>query len=313
MANSFWQNKKVFLTGGSGFIGSNLLHTLCDLGAHVYATEHITPIDEPRCTPLFGFDIADSSSFDEIWAERFKPDIVFHLAAYPIVTKAENNPDGAFEMNVVGTYNVLRAFPNTTMIVASTDKVYGRAPVPYTEQTPLLGTQQVYEATKTAADVLAQSFFYRGQKLAITRACNIFGYDKESTRIVPHIITSILKNETILLRSGVDYFRDYLHVDDIVEGYLMLAEWRHWSDWEDWHPVAFNFGGHNLSVFDLINLISEAMGVTPNYQVVGNSTNEIKNQQLDWSLAYEVLRWIPSPFSMGIKKTIDEYVREEIF
>lgn len=313
MENSFWQNKKVFLTGGSGFIGSHLLHALCDLGAHVYATQHITPIDEPRCTPLFGFDISDPMSFDAVWSEVFKPDIVFHLAAYPIVTKAEDNPDEAFATNVAGTYNVLRAFPNTTIIVASTDKVYGRAPVPCSEDTPLLGTHQAYEATKTAADVLAQSFFHRGEKVAITRACNIFGYDKESTRIVPHIITSILKNETIRLRSGVDYFRDYLYVGDIVEGYLKLGEWRHWSDWGDWQPVAFNFGGHNLSVLDLINIISEAMGVTPNYEVVGNSTNEIKNQQLDWSLAYEVLKWIPSPFSMGIKETICEYTREEIF
>lgn len=313
MENSFWKGKKVFLTGGSGFIGSHLLRALCDLGAHVYATQHITPIDEPRCTPLFGFDISDPMCFDTLWSEVFKPDIVFHLAAYPIVTKAEGNPDEAFATNVAGTYNVLRAFPNTTMIVASTDKVYGRAPVPYTEDTPLLGTHQAYEATKVAADVLAQSFFYRGQKLAITRACNIFGYDKESTRIVPHIITSILKNETIRLRSGVDYFRDYLYVDDIVEGYLKLGEWRHWSDWEDWQSVAFNFGGHNLSVLDLINLISEAMSVVPNFALVGGSNKEIKSQSLDWSLAYGILGWQPSSFYYGIRETIDEYVREEIF
>jgi len=306
MENSFWKGKRVFLTGGSGLIGSNLLSKLLDLGAVVFATQHIHPIKDRRAIALHGFDITDAFQFLDVPNEIF--DVVFHLAAYPIVTKSENNPDAAFGINVIGTYNLLRAFPNTTLIVASTDKVYGRAKVPYTEETPLLGTHQVYEATKTAADVLAQSFFHRGQKVAITRACNIFGYDEEFTRIVPHIINSLWKDAPIVLRSGADYVRDYLYVDDIVNGYLKLGEWRYWSDWADWQPIAFNFGGHNKSVEELIYHISGMMGKVPEINIIGDSKDEIKVQSLDWTLALDILGWQPSDFDEGLLETIHQYV-----
>lgn len=306
---SFWKGKRVFLTGGSGFIGSHLLHKLLDLGATVFATQHVHPV-ERGAIALHGFNTADAWQFMDVPQEAF--DIVFHLAATAIVLDAEKYPDETFGTNVVGTYNVLRSFPNSTIIVASTDKVYGRSKIPYTEDTPLAGTHQIYEATKVAADVMAQAFFHRGKKVAITRACNIFGYDEESTRIIPHIIKSIRKNGVVHIRTNPDYVRDYLYVQDIVDGYLKLGEWRHWSDWESWNPVAFNFGGHNLSVMDLMNKISEVMEYSIEYVVDGNSTGEIKAQSLDWRLAWDTLGWQPSSFDTGIRKTINEYLSREV-
>lgn len=311
---NFWKDKKVFLTGGSGFIGSHLLQKLVKLGADVTTTQHVK--ESPVCWGRYGvlpnFDVKDNMCFYSLLDSGYKPDVVFHLAATAIVLDAEVYPDETFGTNVIGTYNVLRAFPKSTIIVASTDKVYGRSKIPYTESTPLVGTHQIYEATKVAADVMAQAFFHRGQKVAITRACNIFGYDEESTRIIPHIIQSVRKNKVVHLRTSTDYVRDYLYVQDIVSGYLKLGEWRDWSDWAEWQSVAFNFGGHNLSVLDLMNHISEAMGLPIDYVVDGHSKGEIKVQSLDWRLAWDVLGWKPSPFSDGIKKTIDEYLCREV-
>lgn len=309
MAN-FWKGKRVFLTGGSGLIGSALLSKLLDLGATVFATQHVHEVKDNRAVRFTGFDITDAFQFMDVPQEAF--DVVFHLAAYPIVTKSEDNPDTAFGVNVVGTYNVIRSFPHSTIVVASTDKVYGRAPIPYNEDTPLLGTHQIYESTKTAADVLAQSFFYRGQKIAITRACNIFGYDEESTRIVPHIIVSLLRENIIQLRSGCQFTRDYLHVDDIVTGYLRLAEWRHWTDWANWQSPAFNFGGHNFGVCELIEKIADIMGVEPLYNVVGGGDEEIMSQSLDYGLVKHILNWEPRNFEIGMRKTIEEYSRKVV-
>jgi nucleoside-diphosphate-sugar epimerase len=101
-------------------------------------------------------------------------------------------------------------------------------------------------------------------------------------------------------------------VQDIVDGYLKLAMWRHVMPWDGWNPVAFNFGGHNLSVYDLMYLISQVMDYNLTYVVEESSKGEIKAQSLDWRLAYDTLGWQPSSFDDGIRKTIDEYLSREI-
>ena len=82
--------------------------------------------------------------------------------------------------------------------------------------------------------------------------------------------------------------------------------------WESWNPVAFNFGGHNLSVMDLMTKISEVMDYGITYVVEESSKGEIKSQSLDWRLAYDILGWQPSSFDGGIRKTINEYLSREI-
>lgn len=264
-------------------------------------TSNVRHLSLPSAT-VFG----DLNQVERILAE-YEVDTVFHLAAQTQVSTAVADPVGTLEANVRGTWQVLEACRRQKVqhvIVASTDKVYGDGPAPYFESQPLL-PGGIYGTSKLAADVIAQAYAREfSMAVAITRCGNLYGPGHTNwSTLIPGTIKSVLRGERPRLRSTGGPRRDFLFVEDAVDGYLALAEAR--------AVGAFNFGtGVGTSVREVVDKILIAMNRTeaPVIDPVIGGAVEIDEQVLDWTRARQVLGWEPKhTLADGLKKTIEWY------
>ena len=242
MANGFWLDRPVLVTGATGLLGSWLSRELLARGARVIVivrdelpdAQLVTSGDLARCVRVRG-DVEDGRLLERVLVEH-EVDAVFHLAAQTIVEHAVRDPLGTFRANVAGTWELLDACRRcgrpARILVASSDKAYGTQPVlPYTEDQPLEG-RHPYDVSKSCADLIATAYATTYDlPLAVTRCGNLFGGgDLNFSRLVPGTIRHALRGERPVLRSDGSPLRDYLHVDDAVDAYLAIAERVHDPD-----------------------------------------------------------------------------------
>jgi len=304
-------SKTVLVTGGAGFIGSHLVNELIQKGYNVVVVDNLSSGKKENINPKAKFyevDVRDKK-ITEIF-EKENPNIVFHLAAQPLVDEAYKNPFDAIETNVMGTVNVLEICRQRgnleSIIVVSSDKAYGKSQeLPYKEQSPLKGDHP-YDASKSAADLIAQTYFSTyGLPIIITRFSNVFGPgDLNLSRIIPGAIDAAIKNKELLIRSNGLMIREYTYVKDIIDGCVKLIEKPEGYP-EKILGQAFNFGSKNiLSVIYVVKKIEEALGIKINYKILDIAKNEIPEQYLDWTKAKETLSWEPkTTFEDGLKET----------
>ena len=305
------KQNKILVTGGAGFIGSNLVNELIKKGHDIVVVDNLSSGKKESINPEVKFYEIDvrSKKLNEIF-EKENPKIVFHFAAQPLVDQAYNNPFDAIETNVMGTVNVLeicRKKGNLDLIViVSSDKAYGKSnELPYKEHFPLKGDHP-YDVSKSAADLIAQTYFstYR-LPVVITRFSNVFGPgDFNFSRIIPGAIEAVIKNKKLLIRSDGKMIREYTYVKDIVSGCTKLMEISKECP-EKILGEAFNFGSENIfSVLDLVKKIEEILEKKVNYKVLNIAKNEMPAQYLDWTKAKKVLKWqAETIFGDGIKET----------
>ncbi|MBI2054295.1 MAG: GDP-mannose 4,6-dehydratase [Candidatus Staskawiczbacteria bacterium] len=300
-------SKKIIVTGGAGFIGSHLANELIEQGNKIVVIDNLSSGKKENLNKKSKFYKADVRD-KKILAifKKEKPEIIFHLAAEPLVENAYNNPFSAIETNVMGTVNVLeicRKMGNLkSVVVVSSDKAYGKAEtLPYKESSALRGDHP-YDASKSAADLMARTYFTTyGLPIVITRFSNVFGPgDINFSRIIPGALESIIKNKEFLIRSDGKMIREYTYVKDIVSGCIKLAQ-----KTSEVRGEAFNFGSKNiLSVVDVVKNIEATLGNKINYRILNIAKNEIPEQYLDWSKAKKKLNWQPeTSFEQGIKET----------
>ncbi len=318
--SSFWQGKPVLVTGATGLLGGWLCKRLVDAGADaVCLVRDSVPQSEiersgtlARVKSVRG-DIGDRDFLRRVLGE-YEVEIVFHLAAQTIVGTANRNPIATFEANIAGTWNVLEACRHSPqiqgVIVASSDKAYGaQTTLPYTENTPLQGGHP-YDVSKSCADLIAQSYAHSYDlPVAITRCGNFFGGgDLNWNRIVPGTIRSLLRGEAPIIRSDGQFVRDYIYVEDGVDAYLLLAE-KLLFDPTALRGRAFNFSNEvQMTVLELVQTISRLMDSPLEPTVLGEASNEIRDQYLSARAAREELGWAPR-FGMeeGLVETINWY------
>jgi CDP-glucose 4,6-dehydratase len=315
----FWANRRVFVTGCSGFLGSWTVRELNLMGATTIGLVRDRNRgyidDDPAIVPQFIVEGALEDYQTVLRAiNEHEADTVLHLGAQPVVGTAFRNPRSTFEANIRGTWHVLDACRELgkqvkRIVIASSDKAYGEAErLPYDETMPLNG-RHPYDASKSCTDIIAQTY-HETYKLpvCITRAANFFGgRDFNFSRIVPGTVRWALNGERPVLRSDGTMIRDYIYVRDAVLAYLMLAE-----KMEDsaLHGHAFNFSGETpLSVIELVNIILRLAG-RPDLEpiILGEATAEIPCQYLAAGKARRMLGWEPGwTTEQALIETIDWY------
>ena len=314
---AFLRNKNVLVTGGTGFVGAHLVEKLVKNGAHVISTyltirpdSYFKTQNLDQKTTLTHVDV---NHFEQIFdvITKFNVEYIFHLAAQPLVDVAYANPKQTLYSNILGTINILesaRLFPHVrAVIVASSDKAYGKlSKDQYVEDDALAGDHP-YEVSKSAADLISHSYF-KTYKVPVvtTRFGNIYGEgDLNYSRIIPGVLTSIINNETLELRSNGKFVRDYLYVKDVVEGYILLA-----SKINKVRGEAFNFGSsEKLSVLALMQKVEKLLSMKIKYKILDTAKNEIPYQHLD-STKVESVGWKQQHTIHSTISQIYEWYRE---
>ncbi|MGQ9898495.1 MAG: GDP-mannose 4,6-dehydratase [Acidobacteriota bacterium] len=317
---NFWRDRRVFVTGATGLVGSWLVKALLSKGAQVIAlirdadpqSELLRSGDIRRIAVVNG-QLEDFVTLERVIQDH-EPDTVFHLAAQTIVGAAHRNPLENFESNVRGTYHLLEACRRgrpfvQRIVVASSDKAYGTADtLPYVETMPLRG-RHPYEVAKSCADLITAAYYHTyGLPVAIARCGNIYGGgDLNWSRIVPGTIRAFWRRERPIIRSDGTYIRDYLYVEDVVNAYLQLAAD---LDRPGIAGEGFNFSPERpLTVLELVERIQELMDCRHiPLDIRNTAVGEIHSQYLDASKARERLNWSPRhTLEDGLRATITWY------
>ncbi|WP_242299579.1 CDP-glucose 4,6-dehydratase [Bacillus cereus group sp. BfR-BA-01448] len=326
-SSSFWNKKKVFITGHTGFKGSWLTLFLTSLGAEVVGfSSHPPSIPNlfeqgnvaKECITIHG-NITDYDSLFHA-LKQHNPDILFHLAAQPIVTNSYKNPIETFKTNVLGTVHVLEAAKHIDsirgIINVTSDKCYendGSGNQAFVES-DRLGGFDPYSASKACAELVATSYqksFFRTntQKLASVRAGNVIGGgDWAEDRLFPDVIRAYLQDGTLTIRNK-NAIRPWQHVLDPLHGYILLAE-KLWTDAA--YAEAWNFGPinePNRTVHDVIQSIIKLWN--KQLTIISPSTNtpyESPVLTLDSTKAVNKLGWTPKlSTDYSIAWTVDWY------
>jgi CDP-glucose 4,6-dehydratase len=317
----FWQNRRVFVTGPTGLIGSWLVKALLDEGASVTVLIHAADARSElyRSGNIERVSVVNGALEDFFVLERaisqYEVDAVFHLGAQALVGTARRSPMSTLETNVRGTYNLLEAcrlHPGlvSRIVIATSDKVYGEQPhLPCTEETQP-NSRFPYEVSKRCAELVAQTYCSTyGLPVALLRCANVYGGgDLNWSRIVPATIRSLLQEDRPVIRSDGSYVRDYIYVRDIACAFMRVAECL--DDKSLWGEV-FNLSTETsitvLEMVDAIRKLMDRVQLAPD--VRNSSTGEIQLQHMSAQKARDILKWKPRfDLESGLRETVGWYM-----
>ena len=310
---SFWNGKKVFVTGHSGFKGSWLSLWLQDCGAIIRGYS-LDPNSKPNLfksgSVVEGMDsiIGDIRDLEKLnnSLSSFSPEIVIHMAAQPLVRLSYKKPVDTYSTNVMGTVNLLEAVRNTPSVRAvvnvTTDKCYENKEWlwGYREDEPM-GGHDPYSSSKGCSELVTagyrSSFFHVSDSanIATARAGNVIGGgDWSEDRLIPDIIKSFENNQSVMIRNP-HAIRPWQHVLDPLSGYLMLAE-KLYTEGEQ-YAQAWNFGPNDddiKSVGKIVEYMANNWGDGASWaKEAVEQPHEAQLLRLDISKAKHVLGWIP--------------------
>jgi CDP-glucose 4,6-dehydratase len=314
MNPQFWKNKKVFVTGHTGFKGSWLSLWLQDLGAEVcgYA---LAPATQPNLFDLAHIahdmdsiigDIRDLETLEKT-INRLNPEIVLHLAAQPLVRYSYDCPIETYATNVMGTVHILEAARQCAsvkvVINVTTDKCYENKEWVwgYRENEPLGGFDP-YSNSKACSELVTSAYrdsFYKASSvnkaLASARSGNVVGGgDWSADRLIPDIVQSIIDKRDVEIRYP-NAIRPWQHVLEPLAGYLLLAE-RLWDDPAK-YSTAWNFGPYlqdTATVKEIVeNMIKQWGSSVAVKKAQGEASHEAGYLKLDIAKAVEQLMWHP--------------------
>jgi CDP-glucose 4,6-dehydratase len=316
---TFWLDRPTFVTGGTGLVGSWLVKRLREAGAEVICLmRDWVPQSEMvrkgwiEQVKIVRGDVRDRETLERTLGE-YEIDTVIHLAAQTIVTIANRNPLSTFETNIAGTWNLLEACRRSPkvkqIVVASSDKAYGaQKTLPYNEEAPLQG-QHPYDVSKSAADLIAQTYAKSFDlPVVITRCGNFYGGgDLNWNRLIPGTIRAILRGQRPVIRSDGNFIRDYFYVEDGAAAYMLLAE--SLAKRPELKGQAFNFSNEApLTVREVAQRILQLMKSNLELDIRNEATNEIRDQYLSAEKARRELNWKPMfTLDEGLQKTIEWY------
>lgn len=313
--------RRALVTGAHGLLGGWLVKALLDQGAAVVTVRQQQPVRSAlemlgleREIEIVDGDIREPGLIARA-LKQHAADSVFHLAAQTQVPTALSDPVATFETNIRGTWLLLdacRGHGPESVVVASSDKAYGRQDqLPYREQQGL-APKFPYDVSKAAADLLARSYWHTYElPVAVTRCANLYGGgDTNRLRLVPEAVTAALAGRPPVIRSDGSPERDFLYVEDAAAAYLDI--WRALLDGRG-AGEAFNAGsGQPRRVDELVALICRLAGTQVEPEVTGRGVphGEIDRQWVDASKLTRLTGWTPAvDLEGGLRRTIDFYRR----
>ena len=328
---NIFKNKKILITGDTGFKGSWLAMWLVELGADVYgyalppksSNDNFIKCKLNEKIKHENGDVRDLSKFKKFFKD-IKPEIAFHLAAQSLVLDSYRDTHCTFDTNIMGTVNFFEAVRETeslkVAINITSDKCYRNNEWiwAYREIEPM-GGNDPYSASKGCSELITASYinsFFSGNDkccIASARAGNVLGGgDWASERIVPDYFRSIAKNEKLILRNPYS-IRPWQHVLEPLSGYLMLA-WKLFIEGND-YSGAWNFGPSRDEQYSVKKLIDEFVDYLGQGQYEIQQSNDGFHEAnllgLDISKALRYLKWKPVlNFRETVEFTVDGYIDE---
>ena len=326
-----YSNKKIIVTGHTGFKGSWLATWLKLMGSEIYGVS-LNPSTKPNHYESLDIDI-DSRIIDirnysllEKNIKNINPDFIFHLAAQPLVRKSYNDPIETLETNIIGTANILnisRSLDNLKgVLVITSDKCYDNKEWSwgYREIDPM-GGYDPYSASKGAAELIVSCFrksFYSIDEfgkshqtlIASSRGGNVIGGgDWSQDRLIPDVIRAISKNETMKIRNP-NATRPWQHVLDCLSGYLLLGQ--KLLEKQKQYAQAWNFGPAYSDCIKVHDIVEKIQKLWPKFKFEVekdfSAPHEANFLKLDCSKAHSVLNWSPKyNFEKTLSETIEWY------
>lgn len=326
MVTSFWCGKRVLVTGHSGFKGSWLCLWLASLGAEPVGFAEGVPTD-PSLFELSGMhsrmrtiegDIRDAGAVFEV-VERERPEVVFHLAAQSLVRRSLTSPALTYEVNAMGTVNLLEAVRRVgdvrVVVNVTTDKCYENREWVwgYREHEPL-GGRDPYSASKACAELITAAYRAsfvdgNGPGVASARAGNVIGGgDFAQDRLIPDLMRGVRDGRVSAIRNP-GAVRPWQHVLSPLSGYLVLAE-RLWTDRS--LAEAWNFGPADAdarTVGQVVERVGALWGQGMRWEVdQAAQPEESRYLKVDSSKARTVLGWAPRwDLERSLARTLDWY------
>ena len=318
-------NKNIIVTGGMGFIGSNLVNLLLKKNFKVINIDKVTYSSNSYNTKNFEknknyrfikSDIGNSSKIKKILF-KYKPIVIFNLAAETHVDRSIDNPEHFIQSNIVGVYKLLEYFKeysqkfNSKLIHISTDEVYGdilkgRTPenYPYDPSSP-------YAASKAASDHLVQSYV-RTYKIPaiITNCSNNYGPRQHPEKLIPKLIYNIINNKKLPIYGKGTNSREWLYVDDHCEALIKISER---GKIGNFYNIGSNLNFNNLKISKLLVKISKTkfnIGKNVKIEFIKDRPGHDLRYALNSSKLIKKLMWKPKiNILKGLNMTIDWYLK----
>jgi CDP-glucose 4,6-dehydratase len=326
MIKNFYKNKKVLVTGATGFKGSWLCYWLNILGAKVFGTGYnpnknknlFYSLNLNKKIKLKLFDIKNKKKLKS-FIKYSKPQIIFHLAAQPLILESYKKPYLTYSVNCIGTLNILEIVREIdtvkSLVCITSDKCYeNNFSTKGFKESDKLGGEDPYSGSKACAEIMIRSYkesFFNKKNcgLASARAGNVMGGgDWSKNRLIPDSINSIIKNKTIYIRNP-NFNRPWQHVLEPLHGYLILGEKIYKEPKRYSGP--WNFGTTTNTVTNVLKIVKEIVKFWGKGKINFKKNQKYYEQinlQLNINKSKKILKWKPKySITKSIHVTVDWY------
>ena len=326
MIKNFYKNKKVLVTGATGFKGSWLCYWLTILGAKVFGTGYnpnknknlFYSLNLNKKIKLKLFDIKNKKKLKS-FIKYSKPQIIFHLAAQPLILESYKKPYLTYNVNCIGTLNILEIVRKIdtvkSLVCITSDKCYeNNFSTKGFKESDKLGGEDPYSGSKACAEIMIRSYkesFFNKKNcgLASARAGNVMGGgDWSKNRLIPDSINSIIKNKTIYIRNP-NFNRPWQHVLEPLHGYLILGEKIYKEPKRYSGP--WNFGTTTNTVTNVLKIVKEIVKFWGKGKINFKKNQKYYEQinlQLNINKSKKILKWKPKySITKSIHITVDWY------